>query len=65
MFIEVPKGWEKFYPKNVVLELLATLRGLKQRPFSLFIEVLRIMKDISYKRSGLTHVCFNTGEHLA
>ena len=30
MFIEAPKGWEKFYPKNVVLELLATLHGLKK-----------------------------------
>ena len=30
MFIEVPKGWEKFYPKNFVLELLATLYGLKK-----------------------------------
>ena len=51
MFIEVPKGWEKFYPRNVVLELLATLYGLKQSAFAFFVEVLRIMKDMKYNRS--------------
>ena len=51
MFIEVPKGCEKFYPNNIFFELLATLHGLKQSKFAFFIEVLRIMKVMGYKRS--------------
>ena len=49
--IDVPQRWEKHYPGNVLLELLAPIYGLKQSEFAFFTEMLRIMKSMHHKRS--------------
>jgi hypothetical protein len=30
IYMEVPQGWERFYPQNTVLKLMKTIHGLKQ-----------------------------------
>ena len=39
----VPKGFEKYYPSDVVLLLLRTLYGLKQAAMALWCELLKAM----------------------
>ena len=42
----VPKGFEKFYPMDVVLLLLKTLHGLKQAAFEYWRALLQAIKAI-------------------
>ena len=39
IFMEVPEGWENYYPKNVVLMLLKTLYGLRQSAMAFWREL--------------------------
>ena len=65
MFNEVPQRWEKFNPKNVALELLDTLSGLKWIAFAFFVEVMRIMKDMTFENSKADPCLFITEVCLA
>jgi Reverse transcriptase (RNA-dependent DNA polymerase) len=51
MFMRVPKGFEKFYPPDVVLLLERTLYGTKQAAMAFWKELLHVMKDIKMKQS--------------
>ena len=52
IYMEVPRGWEKFYGKEVVLKLLATIYGLKQSAMAFWRELVRCMQDMKMKRSS-------------
>ena len=47
----VPRGFEKFYPPNVVLLLLKTLYGLKQASFEYWRALLKAIRAMGLKRS--------------
>ena len=44
LYMEVPEGFERFYPKNKVLLLLKTKYGLKQAAFEYWLELLKAVK---------------------
>jgi hypothetical protein len=49
--MEVPQGFEKFYPKNTVLLLLKTIYGLKQAALAFWRELLKALRCMKYGRS--------------
>jgi Reverse transcriptase (RNA-dependent DNA polymerase) len=49
--MRVSKGFEKFYPPDVVLLLERTLYGTKQADMAFWKELLRVMNDIKMKQS--------------
>ena len=51
MFINVPQGFEKFYPSNVVLFLTRTLYGLKQSAIQYWKLCTQTFKTMGYTRS--------------
>jgi hypothetical protein len=51
ILMEVPKGFEKHYPSNMVLKLLKTMYGLKQAAMSFWRMLLRCMQDMRMQRS--------------
>ena len=51
IFMEVPQGFEKHYPGNVVLRLLKTIYGLKQAAMAFWRMLLRCMQDMGMQRS--------------
>eukprot|EP00957_Ditylum_brightwellii_P110745 8445939-Ditylum_brightwellii.AAC.1 len=52
MYMHVPKGFEKYFPSNVVLLLLKAIYGTKQVAMAFWKDLLKCMKDIQYKRNG-------------
>ena len=52
IYVEVPEGFEDFYPADVLLLLLKTMCGLKQAAFAFWRELLRAMRSILFERSG-------------
>ena len=50
VYMEIPKGFEKFYPKNVLLLLKKTLYGVKNAAKAFWLVLLKIMASI-----GLLH----------
>ena len=51
ILMEVPQGFEKFHPGNVVLLLMRTIYGLKQAAIQYWREMQRAFKHMRYKRS--------------
>ena len=51
LYMHVPKGFEKFYPPNVLLLLLRTIYGLKQAAIQYWREMVRAFKYMKYSRS--------------
>jgi hypothetical protein len=51
LYMYVPKGFEKFYPANVVLLLLKTIYGLKQAAFEYWRALLKALKAVGLTRS--------------
>jgi hypothetical protein len=51
LFMDVPEGFEKFYPGNVVLLLLKTLYGTKQGAIAFWKKLLEAMYNMGLKRS--------------
>ena len=52
IYMEVPKGFEKFYPDgDWVLRLLKTLYGLKQSAYYFWLEILKAFRSMGYERS--------------
>ena len=49
--MEVPQGFERFYPQNTVLLLLKTLYGLKQAALAFWRELLKAFHHMKYGRS--------------
>ncbi|MGH7955289.1 MAG: reverse transcriptase domain-containing protein [Gloeomargaritales cyanobacterium] len=52
IFVEVPQGFEGFYPKEVVLMLIKTLYGLKQAAMAFWRKLIASFKDMKYDRSA-------------
>ena len=51
VYMEVPQGFERFYPGNVVLLLKKTLYGTKQAARAFWMKLLAVMKLIKYLRN--------------
>ena len=51
VIMEVPQGFKKFYPGNVVLLLVRTLYGLKQAAIQYWREMNRAFEYLGYERS--------------
>ena len=51
IYIKVPEGFQKFYPKNSVLLLKRTLYGLKQAAREFYNVMIKIMKHMEYERT--------------
>ena len=51
LYMEVPKGFEKFYPPNSVLLLLKTIYGLKQAAYAFWTKLLAAFSRLNYHRS--------------
>jgi Reverse transcriptase (RNA-dependent DNA polymerase) len=51
MYMRVPRGFEKFYPLDVVLLLERTIYGTRQAAMAFWMELLHVMKDIKMKQS--------------
>jgi hypothetical protein len=51
IYMEVPQGFEGFYPKNSVLLLLKTIYGLEQAALAFGRELLKAFLHMEYGRS--------------
>jgi hypothetical protein len=51
LYMHVPQGFEKFYPRDIVLLLLKTIYGLKQAAFEYWQALLKAIRAIGLKRS--------------
>lgn len=51
MFLEIPKGFESFLPKGVVLLLLKTLYGTKQAAMAFWKKLIAAFNRLDYERS--------------
>jgi len=51
VYMEVPQGFEKFYPGNVVLLLLKTIYGLKQAAYAFWQKLCGAFWNMSLQRS--------------
>lgn len=52
MYMKVPEGFEKFYPKDCVLRLLRTIYGLKEAAMAFWKEMLKAFGHMGYERSN-------------
>ena len=52
LFMQVPEGFERYYPGNVVLKLRRTIYGLKQAAYAFWRELLKAFRAMKYKRSN-------------
>ena len=52
MYMHIPQGFEKYYPKGVVIRLMKVLYGTKQAAMVFWKELLKCMKDMHYCRNG-------------
>jgi Reverse transcriptase (RNA-dependent DNA polymerase) len=50
VYMEVPQGFEKYYPKNRVLLLLKTLYGTKQATKAFWLKLLEALHGMGYER---------------
>ena len=50
LYMEVPKGFEKFYPIGVVLLLLKTIYGLKQAAYAFWRKLVEAFWAMNYER---------------
>ena len=51
IYMEVPQGFEEYYPDNVLLKLLRTLYGLKQAAMAFWRQLLKAFRNMNYERS--------------
>lgn len=51
IYMDVPRGFEKFYPNDVVLLLLRTIYGTKQAALQFWRALIQAIKRMYYKRS--------------
>eukprot|EP00977_Amphora_coffeiformis_P005907 scaffold1252_cov154-Amphora_coffeaeformis.AAC.1 len=51
LYMEVPQGFKKFYPGDVLLLLLKTIYGLKQAAFEYWRALLKALKTVGLERS--------------
>jgi hypothetical protein len=51
IYMEVPEGFEKFYPSNVMLFLLQTIHGLRQAARAFWRDTRSALGDMKYEKS--------------
>ena len=51
LYMEVPEGFESFYPVGCLLLLLQTIYGLKQVAFAFWVQLLKALRDMKFDRS--------------
>ena len=51
LYMEVPEGFEKFYPIGCLLLLLQTIYGLKQVAFAFWVQLLKALCDTEFDHS--------------
>ena len=51
LYMEVPEGFERFYPIGCLLLLLQTIYGLKQAAFAFWVQLLKALHDMEFDRS--------------
>jgi hypothetical protein len=51
IYMEVPKGWAKHYPRGSVLKLLKTVYGARQSAKRFWIKLLKVMDKMHFARS--------------
>ena len=51
LYMEVPEGFEKFYPIGYLLLLLQTIYGLKQAAFAFWVQLLKVLHDMKFDHS--------------
>jgi len=51
LYMEIPQGFEKYYPEGWVLLLLKTIYGLKQSAKMFWLKLLSVMKILSFRQS--------------
>ena len=52
MFMYIPQGFEKYYPKDFVLKLLRPVYGLKQSAKRFWIKLLTVLSLMKFKRGA-------------
>jgi hypothetical protein len=57
-YLQVPEGFEKFYPTDVVLRLYKMLYGLKQSAYEFRKMLVMAMKHMSFERSKVDPCLF-------
>ncbi len=57
IYIKVPRGFEKFYPDDMVLKLKKCIYGLKQAAMAFWCQLLLCMKSMGMMQST-TDPCF-------
>ena len=50
-YLQVPEGFSKFYPRNVVLKLLKALYGLKQAAYVFWTSLVKAFRYMTFKCS--------------
>ena len=50
LYMEVPEGFEKFYPIGCLLQLLQRIYGLKQVAFAFWDQLLKALRDMEFDR---------------
>ena len=58
MYIEVPDGFYKWYPDDIVLQMNVPLYGTKQAAYSFFKTFVRHTKKMTYKQSKADHCLY-------
>ena len=53
MFMYIPQGFEKYYPRNFVLKLLRPIYGCKQSAKRFWIKLLTILKLMKFMRGAV------------
>ena len=51
LYVEVPQGFEEYYPKNVLLKLLRTIYGLKQAAMQFWREMRQAFEHMEFNRN--------------
>ena len=52
MYMHVPEGFEEYYEKDELLQLVKAIYGTKQAAMAFWKELLKCMSDMANKRSG-------------
>ena len=51
LYVNVPQGFEEYYPKNVLFKLVRTIYGLKQAAMQFWREMRQAFEHMEYDRS--------------
>jgi hypothetical protein len=61
LFMQVPEGFKRHYPGDIVLKLQCTIYGLKQAAYAFWRELLKASRQLSTPGAKLPHVYITNG----